>query len=225
MLHKYLKVFATDEEAANAPLDTQVPQTGDAQKKRGGDVDYLDADGNNTIDSKDMVYVGNQYPKAHGGFMSTFSFKGLMLNIRMDYLLGQTIYNYTYGTLLGQFQGDNGLSKDLLRSWQKQGDVTDIPRFYWADQQASNNLYRGGNYCSYLYEKGNFLCLRELTLSYDLPKSIIQKIKLSGIRVNVTGNNLHYFTKYRGVNPEDGGRTYGRYPIPRNIIFGVNVTI
>ncbi len=223
--YKYLRVFATDEEAANAPLDTQVPQTGDFQKKRGGDVDYLDADGNNIIDSKDMVYVGNQYPKANGGFTSTFSYKGLMLNVRMDYLIGQTIYNYTYGTLIGQFQGDNGLSKDLLRSWQKQGDITDIPRFYWADQQASNNLYRGGNYCSFLYEKGDYLCLRELTLSYDFPKSLIQKIKLNGLRINVTGNNLHYFTKYRGVNPEDGGRTYGRFPIPRNIIFGVNVII
>jgi TonB-linked SusC/RagA family outer membrane protein len=223
--YKYLKVFATDAEAANAPLDTQVPQTGDFQKKRGGDVDYLDADGNKIIDSKDMVYVGNQYPKANGGFTTTFGWQGLMLNVRMDYLLGQTIYNYTYGTLLGQFQGDNGLSKDLLRSWQKQGDVTDIPRFYWADQQASNNLYRGGNLCSFLYEKGDFLCLREVTLSYDIPKRIIEKVKIVALRINVTGNNLHYFTKYRGVNPEDGGRTYGRFPIPRNIIFGVNVTI
>jgi len=223
--YKWLKVFATDEEAANAPLDTQVPFTGADQKKRGGDVDYLDADKNNIIDSKDMVYVGNQYPKANGGFISTLSYKGIMLNLRMDYLLGQTIYNYTYGTLLGQFQGDNGLSKDLLRSWQKQGDVTDIPRFYWADQQASNNLYRQGNYCSFLYESGDYLCIRELTLSYDLPKNLIQKIKVNALRVNVTGNNLHYFTNYRGVNPEDGGRTYGRFPIPRNIIFGVNLIL
>jgi TonB-linked SusC/RagA family outer membrane protein len=221
--YKHLRVFATDEEAAKAPLDVNVPQTD--KTKHGGDVDFLDADKNNIIDSKDMVYVGNQYPKANGGFITTLSFKGIALNARMDYLLGQTIYNYTYGTLIGQFQGDNGLSKDLLRSWKKQGDVTDIPRFYWADQQASNNLYRDGNYTSFLYEKGDFLCLRELTLSYDLPKSLLQKAKIAAMRVNITGNNLHYFTKYRGVNPEDGGRTYGRYPIPRNIIFGVNITL
>ena len=110
----------------------------------GGDVDFLDADGNNIINSRDMVYVGNQYPKATGGFSNAFSYKNLSLMVRMDYTLGQTIYNYVYGTLIGQFQGDNGLSKDLLRSWQKQGDVTDIPRFYWADQQASNNIYRDG---------------------------------------------------------------------------------
>ncbi|MCE5345238.1 MAG: TonB-dependent receptor [Bacteroidales bacterium] len=221
--YKQIGVYATDAEAASAPMDVNVPQTD--RTKHGGDVNFLDADGNNIIDSKDMTYVGNIYPKGNGGFSNTFSFKNFTLNVRMDYTVGQTIFNYTYGSMIGQFQGDNGLSKDLLRSWQKQGDITDIPRFYWADQQASNNLYRAGNGTSLLYEKGNFLALRELTLAYDLPKSLLQKVKISALRVNITGNNLHYFTKYRGVNPEDGGRTYGRYPIPRNIIFGVNVTL
>ncbi|MEO5996462.1 MAG: TonB-dependent receptor [Chitinophagaceae bacterium] len=220
--YKQLRVFATDAEAAKAPLDINVPQVN--QKKYGGDVDFLDADGNNIIDSRDMVYVGNQYPKASGGLSNSFSYKNLSLIVRMDYTAGHTIYNYVYGTLLGQFQGDNGLSKDLLRSWQKQGDVTDIPRFYWADQQASNNLYRGGNFSSYLYEKGDFLALREVTLSYRLPKTLLQKVKISNVAINATGNNVHYFTNYRGPNPEEGGRTTGRFPIPRSFILGVNVT-
>lgn len=221
--YKHLRVFATDEEAANAPVDTNVPQPD--KTKFGGDVDFLDADGNNIIDSRDMVYVGNQFPTATGGFSSSMRYKGLSLNVRMDYTLGHSIYNYTYGTLLGQFQGDNGLSKDLLRSWQKQGDVTDIPRFYWADQQASNNLYRGGNATSFLYEKGDFLALREVTLSYSVPKPLVEKVKLTAVSLNVTGHNLHYFTKYRGANPEDGGRNIGRFPIPRSFIFGVNISL
>lgn len=217
--YKQIGVYATDEEAAKAPLDVNVPQTD--QTKHGGDVNFLDADGNNIIDSKDLVYVGNIYPKATGGFSSTFSYKNISLIVRMDYTVGQTIYDYTYGTLIGQFQGDNGLSKDLLRSWQKQGDITDIPRFYYADQQASNNIYRGGNGTSLLYKKGDFLALRELTLSYNLPENLLKKINL---RLNVTGNNLYYFTKYTGPNPEDGGRDGGRFPIPRNIIIGLNAS-
>lgn len=220
--YKQIGVYATDEEAANAPLDVNVPQTN--QAKRGGDVNFLDADGNNIIDSKDMVYVGNIYPRATGGFSNTFSYKGLSLIVRMDYTVGQTIFDYTYGTLIGQFQGDNGLSKDLLRSWQKQGDKTDIPRFYYADQQASNNIYRAGNGTSLLYKRGDFLALRELTLSYNLAPNLFKKIKLEGLRLNVTGNNLYYFTKYTGPNPEDGGRDGGRFPIPRNIILGLNAT-
>ncbi len=220
--YKQIGVYATDEEAATAPLDVNVPQTD--QTKHGGDVNFLDADGNNIIDSKDMVYVGNIYPRATGGFSNTFSFKNISLIVRMDYTLGQTIYDYTYGTLIGQYQGDNGLSKDLLRSWQKQGDITDIPRFYYADQQASNNIYRAGSGTSLLYKKGDFLALRELTLSYSLSPDIIKKIGIEGLRLNVTGNNLHYFTKYTGPNPEDGGRDGGRFPLPRNIIVGVNVS-
>jgi TonB-linked SusC/RagA family outer membrane protein len=220
--YKQIGVYATDEEAAKAPLDVNVPQTD--QTKHGGDVNFLDADGNNIIDSKDMVYVGNIYPKATGGFSNIFSYKNISLIVRMDYTVGQTIFDYTYGTLIGQFQGDNGLSKDLLRSWQKQGDITDIPRFYYADQQASNNIYRAGNGTSLLYKKGDFLALRELTLSYSLGADLLKKIRLSGLRLNVTGNNLHYFTKYTGPNPEDGGRDGGRFPIPRNIIIGLNAT-
>lgn len=220
--YKHLGVFATDEEASNAPLDVNVPHVD--QRKYGGDVDFLDADGNNIIDSRDMVYVGNEFPKATGGLTNTLSYKNLSLNVRMDYTAGHTVYNYLYGTLIGQFQGDNGLSKDLLRSWQKQGDVTDIPRFYWADQQASNNLYRGGRYTSFLYEKGDYLAVREVTLSYNVPKNLLEKFKLTRVNINVTGHNLHYFTNYRGANPEDGGRNYGRFPIPRSIIFGLNVT-
>lgn len=221
--YKHLKVFATDEEAAKAPVDINVPH--DDKRKFGGDVDFLDADGNNIIDSRDMVYVGNQFPTATGGFSNSFAYKNLSLDVRMDYTMGHTIYNYVYGSLLGQFQGDNGLSKDLLRSWQKQGDVTDIPRFYWADQQASNNLYRGGNYTSFLYERGDYLALREISLSYRLPISFLEKIRLSSVSINVTGHNLHYFTNYRGANPEEGGRNTGRFPIPRNFTFGVNINL
>ena len=217
--YKQIGVYATDEEAAKAPLDVNVPQTN--QTKHGGDVNFLDADGNNIIDSKDLVYVGNIYPKATGGISNVFSYKNVSLIVRMDYTVGQTIFDYTYGTLIGQFQGDNGLSKDLLRSWQKQGDITDIPRFYYADQQASNNIYRGGNGTSLLYKKGDFLALRELTLAYSLPETLLKKVKL---RLNVTGNNLYYFTKYTGPNPEDGGRDGGRFPIPRNIIIGINAS-
>jgi len=109
----------------------------------------------------------------------------------------------------------------MLDSWQKQGDVTEIPRAYWADQQARSNIFRGN---SYYYEKGDYLSLREVTLSYTLPESIIAPLKISQLRFNVTGSNLHYFTKYRGLNPEEGGTDNGRYPIPRTIVIGANLT-
>ena len=47
---------------------------------------------------------------------------------------------------------------------------------------------------------------------------------LSGLRFSVSGNNLHYFTKYKGLNPEEGGKDNGRYAVPRNVIFSANVS-
>lgn len=217
--YKQIGIYATDEEAARGPKDTLVPLAD--KTKYGGDVNWLDLDGNGEIDSRDRVYVGNIYPTWTGGFSNTLNFKNFEFLVRMDYTTGHTIYNYTEATSVGQFQGENGLSTAVLRSWQKQGDVTDIPRIYWADQQERSNIYRGN---SAYYESGDYLALRELTLSYSFPQHLMERVKLGGLRLNVTGNNLHYFTNYRGLNPEEGGTDNGRYPIPRSIIFGASVT-
>jgi len=57
-----------------------------------------------------------------------------------------------------------------------------------------------------------------------VPPAIVSKLRLNAIRLNFTGNNLHYFTAYKGLNPEEGGQDDGRYAMPRNYNFGVNVT-
>lgn len=214
-----LGIYATDEEAANGPKDTMVPLPD--KTKYGGDVNWEDVDGNGEIDSRDRVFVGNIYPTWTGGISNSFAYKNVGLTVRMDYTAGHTIYNYTEAAGVGQFQGENGLSSALLDSWQEQGDVTNIPRAYWADQQARSNLFRGN---SYYHEKGDFIALREITLSYVLPESVVQPLNISQLRFNITGNNLHYFTKYKGLNPEDGGTDNGRYPLPRTIVFGANLT-
>ena len=220
--YQMLGVYATDEEASGAPLDELTPIAD--KNLYGGDVILADLDGNNIIDTRDQVYVGNIYPKMHGGFSTALSYKNFSLTVRTDFTLGQTIYNYTRLTLIAQLQGDNGLSSELLRSWDEQGDVTDIPQFVYADQQVRNKLYRNGAGNSMFYEKGDFLAIREATLAYNLPSGLLERVNIARARINVTGHNLHYFTKFTGLNPEYGGRDNGRYPIPRNIIVGLNVT-
>ncbi len=221
--YNMLGVYATDAEAANAPLDNLTPIAD--KKVYGGDAIIADLDGNKILDTRDQIYAGNMYPKWTGGFTNSFSYKNMGLYIRTDFTAGQTIYNYTNLTLIAQLQGDNGLSRELLQSWQKPGDVSELPVFVYADQQVRNKLYRGAAGTDRFYEKGDFLAIRELTFTYDVPKALLQKAKISALRFNVTGHNLHYFTKYSGLNPEYGGQDNGRYPIPRNIIFGLNVTL
>jgi hypothetical protein len=141
----------------------------------------------------------------------------------VDFATGHTIFNQNLLAYNGQTQGDIGASTEVLRSWQKPGDRTDVPRYYWADQLAQNNIFRGNLGTSYYYEKGDFLALREVTLGVDIPPALVRGARIQSARVYLTGSNLHYFTGYKGLTPEDGGTDTGRYPNPRNITLGLNV--
>lgn len=212
--YQQLGVYATDEEAANGPTDMLV--TGTDKSKFGGDVKWLDVDDNGIIDTRDRVYAGNIFPDWTGGISNTFSYKNLNLYVRTDFAIGHTIYNESLARFNGQFQGDINVSKEVVnRSWQEQGDQTDVPRYYWADQLAQNNLFRGN---TRYYEKGDYLALREVTMSYTLPAEWLEPVGLRRVRIYATGNNLQYFTGYKGLLPEDGGQDSGRYPTPRSFI-------
>jgi TonB-linked SusC/RagA family outer membrane protein len=219
--YKQVGIYATDAEAALAPYDTGATVdfgSATARTKYGGDVNWADIDGNNIIDPRDQVYVGNFYPTWTGGFSNYFSYKGFSLAIRTDFATGHTIYNYAKVFADGQQQGDAMPTKDFIeKSWKKQGDITNTPRYV---HQINVNISRNSTY----YEKGDFLALREVTLGYNLPASLLKKIRMSSVRFNLTGNNLHYFTKYSGQSPEEGGVDNGHYPIPRGFTLGTNIS-
>lgn len=230
--YKQLGIYATDEEAKSAPIDEVI---GADKTKYGGDVIWQDTDGNGIIDQRDKVYVGNPFPVWTGGFTNSLGYKNFSLLARLDFTTGHSIYNYARAFINANWQGDINMTKEMAeKSWKQQGDVTDFPRYYWNDQ-TQQNMWRGhGNtgINSEYVEKADFLCVREVTLSYNVPANLLQRIKLNNLRLNVTGNNLHYFTGYKGLNPEDGGYSSspsqwgdrGRYPMPRNIIFGANIS-
>lgn len=212
--YSMIGVYATNADAANAPVDRVY--TG---AKSGGDAIFADIDGNGIIDTRDQVYLGNPYPKWTGGISNYFTYKSLSLMVRMDFTTGATVYNYANLFANGQLQGDSMPTADYFANmWKKEGDVASMPRYVWQDQFGN---HRGSNL---YYENADFLALREVTLSYNLPKTFLNKVKLSNVRLNITGSNLHYFTKFSGQVPDDGGTDDGHYPIPRNLTFGLNVT-
>lgn len=215
---KHIGIYQTDEEAANAPYDI-LPE-GTDKTKFAGDAIFLDHDRNDTIDNRDRVYMGNYYPKWTGGISNTLNYKRFGFTVRMDYMTGHTIYNYVRATTSAQLAGDLGLSSYAGQSWMQPGDVTDIPKLYYGDWQ-----YNIGRGVSTMYEKGDYLALREVTLSYELPIELLQRIRMKGLRVNVSGQNLYYFTNYKGINPENGGTDNGSYPISRNFLFGITLTL
>lgn len=201
-----------------------------------GDVCWVDYNEDNVIDNLDQDVVGNIFPNVMGGFSSTLSYKGLSLYARFDYQLGHTLYNDAKARVLGQYQGAFNITKEVKDMWSEENPNASLPAFYYADQLAKKNItrsvnggYSANNQSSAFYEKGDYLALREITLSYDLPKSLIKKAYLSGATVSLTGQNLFYITGYSGVSPEPAlyyyeGIDWGRYPTPKTLLFGLSLT-
>ena len=217
-LHQ-LGVYATDADAVGAPRQMVGGNSLTDKSKVGGDVIWEDKNGDGEITMEDYQYAGNAYPDWTGGFSTSLRYMGFTFVARFDYTLGHTIENYAKSFADGQLQGDVMPTKDYIsKMWKKQGDITDTPRYWWG------NMMGNADASSRYFEKGDFLCLREVSLNYTLPASLASRLRVQDISLTVSGSNLYYFTHYKGVVPEVGGRDLGVYPIPRNINFGINVT-
>lgn len=208
-----------------------------------GDVNWLDVDKNDSIDSRDQVYIGNIYPKWTGGFSTNLSFKNFTLYSRFEFATGHTIYNDLVARTLGNYQGTFNYFDLQKSAWSPANTNTDIPKVYYADQTAApngkKNYTRSNNAGQVLnsnnsrfYEKGDYLALREITLSYDFAKSILSKTRvLSQSRMYVSATNLFYVTRFSGPTPEPptsagviNGIYAGTYPTPRSLVLGVQVS-
>ncbi|GEP93467.1 SusC/RagA family TonB-linked outer membrane protein [Chitinophaga terrae (ex Kim and Jung 2007)] len=192
-----------------------------------GDELFYDASGKKTNDYTQAEYqvVGKSNPDWTGGLTNTFTYKGFDLNIFFSFVEGNNIYN-----LAGQYQSigfANGLdnqTKDQLNRWQKKGDITDVPRvaYYTGEAHAPSSRW--------LYD-GSYIRLKNVTLGYSIPKSVLSHIKLNGLRVYVAGYNLWTKTKYIS-DPEVNTYTQGNigggvdfYTVPqaKTITVGLNV--
>jgi TonB-linked SusC/RagA family outer membrane protein len=195
------------------------PQTGDAL--------YQGEDGKPTSDynSAARVVLGKSNPDWTGGFTNTFSYKGFDFNIFFIFQTGNDIYN-SGGAYMsdGFYNGLDNQTTDILNAWKNPSDITNVPRigyFYGSGYQTSSR---------WLYD-GNYIRLRNATLGYNLPKSLMQRIKITSARIYVSGTNLWTSTKYPGdpeVNTQTlgnigGGQDFYTISQPKTITFGLNV--
>ena len=197
----------------------------DAQKANGhpiqpGDVIWKDVNGDGKIDNMDMEKVGNSTPKWLGGFNTKVSWKGLSLSARMDYALGFQQMDNVTPWFMGMMQGTYNsllLTKD---TWTPTNTGAEYPRYLWADQLGKRNYARPSSMFVY---NGSYLAFREVSLTYSLPSDLVKKYKFTGVDVSVTGQNLGYLSNSKLYSPEVGGSLGGGYPLPRSVVFGLNL--
>ncbi len=193
-----------------------------------GDAQWHQVYKNDTIDSRQFVFVGRTTPVASGSFYFNLGYKGFHLYSAFDYAYGFIILNNERLRGLSQVQGSQNGTKDVLNTWTPSNPNALYPSYYWANQGRNFATDASGNNPpANMWEKGDYIMLRELTLSYDLSPSIKKsylKDKIKSFSVFVTGSNLAYFTQYSGTFPEVGGFDNGRYPLPKRITFGAQLT-
>jgi TonB-linked SusC/RagA family outer membrane protein len=163
-----------------------------------GDALFYEDDGKTTTndynDAGNFI-VGNPNPDVIAGMTNTVSYKGFELSFLFQGVFGNQIMNGAGGFMSASFDYFDNQTRETLDRWQKPGDITNVPQL----------RLLGGNGISassrYIYD-GDYVRLKNVTLAYNLPKSIAQKFRLNSLRIYATGVNLLTFTDYPGWDPE-----------------------
>lgn len=182
----------------------------------------VDRSTTNDYSQAKRIIAGNPFPTLMAGLTNTMNYKGIDFSFTFQGEWGASIYNS--GGLYQSANGDfwDNQTVDQMKRWQKPGDITNVPQA----------RYLGGNgtQASTRYlDEADFIRLRNLTIGYTLPKSVIEKTGLTKVRVYLTGVNVLTFTNYSGYDPEaraDQGNRIGEefYSAPpaRTFAAGVN---
>ena len=175
--------------------------------------------------------VGSASPAFSGGLNTVFRWKGLTLSMSGNFVVGNKIYNKTRESMDhdGAFTGlnlmsiDNGLG---WSRWEAPGDDATHPAPISARKDGSANT------SSRFLEDGSFFRLRNVTLSYNLPKTWLQKIKMADARIYASADNVLTLNAFSGMDPEvrldsdtyhHAGVYSQNYPIPMTVVLGIDV--
>lgn len=214
-----------------------------------GDVKYKDVNEDGIINEQDQTFIGNPWPKLFAGFTNTFSYKGFDLSVLITSTLGNDIYNYVR---YENMQPNNiNIGRNLMvgafdyaKVAYPEDDVdrqrpyllnpnTNVARITAEDQNDNYNRHT-----SKYVEDGSFVRVKNISLNYNLPTSLVQRQKfIKSARVGLSAQNVYTITNYSGYDPEVGayvgrdvqagnqaiGVDNGRYPLTP--VYSVNVGI
>jgi TonB-dependent starch-binding outer membrane protein SusC len=190
-----------------------------------GDVRFVDLNGDHIIDDEDRTVIGSPQPKLTYGFTASAGYKGFDLTLFFLGVANVDIYN------ADRMQGIDptypfNMYAETINRWHGEGTSNSIPRMTTARDNLNHRT------SDMFVESGAFFRLKNITLGYSLPASIIETLHLSKARFYITGQNVFIITKYNGMDPElgfiDGNRQvnvdYAQYPQARTWTIGAQLS-
>jgi hypothetical protein len=208
-----------------------------------GDVKYVNLDqtpyydpvlGKNVqvIDDKDRTFIGNPWPKFTFGITNSFSYKGFDLSIFMQGVYGNQIFNQLKFDNTGFRNYIHGAYKETINFAVPSGTVFNetlklVNPGYNVPRLNGGTAYgNAGRATNQFVEDGSYLRVKNIQLSYSIPKAILKKyLPINGLRFTGGVQNAFTITNYTGYDPEVGisagvpGFDNGRYPSSRMYTF------
>ncbi len=208
-------IFKTQEEVSKAAT----------QPGKGlGRIRYADINNDGAITPDDRTFLGSPLPDFLAGLNLNGSYNNFDVAVFLDASVGNKIWDrQRFNTHFFLFNSNHG--KVLLNAWSPQNPDSEIPALTTQntnDEQRASSFYLGD---------GTYLRMKSIVLGYSLPKSLVDKFKISKARFFIQGQNLINFTKFDGLDYEvlnSGTLDYGvlqeeAYPHSKSVTLGINV--
>lgn len=176
--------------------------------------DYVTSD--ETAANNSKYYMGSRQPLFQGSFASEFYLGNFDFSFLTTFSVGGKVYDSVYATAMEVQYVGNNWSSNVLRRWQKPGDVTDVPAV----------LFNSGRLAAdrWLID-ASYFAIKSVQLGYTLPARLTEKAGIQSLRIFATGDNLALFSKLNGMNPQysTSGGTDFVYAPTRAISLGIDI--
>lgn len=220
-----------------------------------GKIKFKDLNGDGRITEDDRTVIGNTNPKVQGGFGLSGQYKDFDFSCNFTYMLDFDLNNATAYTLSSSEKNKNNFYNVLSKfndGWLyndfygTMAETANKGENFYKNNNSSIEIYKAANAGrtlwnptdvtkkvthSYFIEDASFLRCSDITVGYNLPKSVLKKIGIQKARFYLSASNLFIITGYSGYDPEVDiqtgltcGMDYNRYPRSRTFTFGTNIT-
>lgn len=187
-----------------------------------GDAKYVDINKDGKIDNQDIGIVGNAQPKFTYGLNNTFNYRGFDLNVFFQGVYGNDVYNQNRVRREHYNGGEAFPTSPIIANRWTPDNQSEIPSFTGTEYVNSSRWV----------EDGSYIRLKNITIGYTIPQSVLRRIKFNQIRMSLSATNLLTLTHYSGYDPEasmgtdayGAGIDRGIYPSSKSWSIGLDIT-
>ena len=185
---------------------------------------FVDVDSNGIMDNNDKISIVKPATWFYGGLQNNFRFKGIQFDLFFEFKK-QTGKNYlaTQSTFIpGYFYFNQ--PEIVLGRWQKPGDIAKVQRYVASSSSPAfkpGQTYLAGS--DAIYSDASYVRLKNVSLSYDIPAGIKNKMHIDEMTIYLQAQNLLTITNYVGADPEN----QNIYVLPplKTIVAGIRITL